>query len=48
MENVNLLFAISVSGRLLTGRSNFLKKLKGLITFYALFGQLATRRVRRI
>jgi hypothetical protein len=48
MENANLLSAISVRGRLLTRRSNFLKKRKRLITFYALIGQLASRRVRRI
>jgi hypothetical protein len=48
MENANLLSAISVCGRLLTRRSNFLKKREGLITFHALIGQLASRRVRRI
>jgi hypothetical protein len=44
LKNTNLLSAISVSGRLLTRRSNFLKKRMGLITFYALIGQLASRR----
>jgi hypothetical protein len=39
---------ISISGRLVTRRGNFLKKCKGLTTYYALFGQLASRRVRRI
>jgi hypothetical protein len=48
MKNANLLSAISVCGRLLARRSNFLQKRKGLITFYALFGQLASRRVRQI
>jgi len=48
MENANLLSAISISGQLFTRRGNFLKKRKGLITYYALFGQLASRRVRRI
>jgi hypothetical protein len=48
LENADLLSAISVSGRLFARRSNFLKKCKGLTTYYALFGQLASRRVRRI
>ena len=48
LENANLLSAISVSGRLFARRGNFLKKRKGLTTYYALFGQLASRRVRRI
>jgi hypothetical protein len=52
MENANLLSATSISGRLFTRRGNFLKKREGLITYYhdyyALFGQLASRRVRRI
>jgi hypothetical protein len=47
-ENANLLSEISVSGRLVALRGNFLKKRKGLTTYYALFGQLASRRVRRI
>ena len=48
LGNANLLPAISVSGRLFARRGNFLKKRKGLTTYYALFGQLASRRVRRI
>jgi hypothetical protein len=48
MENVDLLSAISISGLLFTRRGNFLNKRRGLITDYALFGQLASRRVRRI
>jgi hypothetical protein len=40
MENANLLSEISASGRLVARRGNFLKKCKGLITYYALFGQL--------
>ena len=46
LGNANLLSAISVSGRLFARRGKFLKKCKGLITYYALFGQLASRRVR--
>jgi hypothetical protein len=42
MENANLLSAISISGRLFARRGNFLKKCKGLITYYALIGQLAS------
>ena len=48
LENANLLSEISISGRLVTRRRNFLKKCMGLTTYYALFGQLASRRVRRI
>jgi hypothetical protein len=48
MENANLLSAISISGRLFTRRSNFLQSHIPLITYYALFGQLASWRVRRI
>ena len=48
LENADLWSTISISGRLVTGRGNFLKKRKGLITYYSLFGQLASRRVRRI
>ena len=39
MENANLLAAISVSGQLFTGRSNFLQSHIPLITYYSLFGQ---------
>jgi hypothetical protein len=48
LENANLLSAISIYGRLFERRGNFLKKCKGLTTYYALFGQLASRRVRWI
>jgi hypothetical protein len=36
MENADLLSAILVSGRPFARRGNFLKKRKGLITYYAL------------
>jgi hypothetical protein len=45
MKNANLLSAISISGLLVTRRSNFLKSHITLMTYYALFGQLASRRV---
>jgi hypothetical protein len=48
LENANLLSAISISGRLVTRRSNFLQSHITLITYYALFGQLASRHVHRI
>ena len=48
LENANLLSEISISGRLVTRRSNFLQSHITLVTYYALFGQLASRRVRRI
>ena len=48
LENANILSVIPVSSRLLTRRSNFLNFHKRLITYYALIGQLASRRVRRI
>jgi hypothetical protein len=48
MENANLLSTNSISGQLVTRRRNFLKKCKGLTTYYALFGQLASWRIRRI
>ena len=46
MENADLLSAISISGRLLTRQGNFLEKPKELITYYALFGDLASRRFK--
>ena len=48
MENADVLSAIPVSGRLFTRRSNFLNFHERLITCYALIGQLASRRGRRI
>ena len=48
LENANLLSEISISGRLVTRRGNFLQSHITLVTYYALFGQLASRRVRRI
>jgi hypothetical protein len=42
------LVTISISGRLVTRWSNFLRSHIPLITYYALFGQLASQRVRRI
>jgi hypothetical protein len=48
MENANILSAISISGRLFTRHSNFLQSHITLITYYARFGQLASRRVRPI
>jgi hypothetical protein len=48
MENADLLSAISIFGRLVTRRRNFLESHITWITYYALFGQLASRRVRRI
>ena len=48
MENSNLLSAISISGRLFTRLGNFLEKRKGLISYYGLFRELASRCVRRI
>ena len=36
------------SRRCFARRGNFLKKCKGITTYYALFGQMASRRVRRI
>jgi hypothetical protein len=46
--NANLLSAIPVSGRLFTRHSSILNFHERLITYYALIGQLASRRVRRI
>jgi hypothetical protein len=48
MENADLLSTISISGQLFTRRSNFLQSHITLITYYALFGQLASRYVHRI
>jgi hypothetical protein len=48
MKNANFLSAISISGRLFTRRSKFLQSHVTLIAYYVFFGQLASRRVRRI
>ena len=44
LENADLWSTISISGRLVTRRGNFLQSHIRLITYYSLFGQLASRR----